>query len=380
MALSRIRRRRPPAGGRDGGAAGELLPGSAGTGPRQFKAFRAGLAGALGVGVGLLVWGAVSSLATLLTYIGIALFLALGLDPVLAWLEKRRVPRPAAVVLVFIGLLAVLAALSVWAAPVLIRQITTLIGQLPGFIEDVSSTQWATSLEVLVADYLDLDALTSSVTGFLSEPANLLALGGGVLAIGAGITNGLTGVLIVFILSLYFVLSLGGLKRAAYQLVPASRRSGFITVAEEIAAAVSRYIVGQFNLSLINGVLSVIFLSMISAPIPVLLAVVAFLGSLIPLIGTIAAAVIITLVCLIQSPETAITAGIYYLIYMQVEAYILTPKIMNKAVAVPGSLVVIAAIAGGTLGGILGALMAIPLAASAIIIFEEVVVPRQNRR
>jgi predicted PurR-regulated permease PerM len=83
-------------------------------------------------------------------------------------------------------------------------------------------------------------------------------------------------------------------------------------------------------------------------------------------------------VSLTASPETGIAAAIYYLIYMQVEAYVLSPRIMSRAVSVPGALVVIAAVAGGTLGGVLGALVAIPVAASLIIIVEKVIFPRQD--
>jgi len=121
-------------------------------------------------------------------------------------------------------------------------------------------------------------------------------------------------------------------------------------------------------------------LSIIGAPVPALLALVAFIGSMIPLVGTLSASIIISLVCLIDSPVTALIAIGYYLVYMQVEAYILSPRIMNKAVAVPGALVVIAAVAGGALGGILGALVAIPVAASVIIIVQKVVFPTQDQK
>lgn len=131
--------------------------------------------------------------------------------------------------------------------------------------------------------------------------------------------------------------------------------------------------------SLINGVMSAIFLSVIGAPSPLLLALVACLGSAIPLVGTIASSVVITLVCLTASPETALAAGTYYLIYLPVEAYILTPAIMGTIVKIPTALVVIAVIAGATLGGIIGALVAVPVAASAVIITRRVIIPRQNR-
>jgi predicted PurR-regulated permease PerM len=189
-----------------------------------------------------------------------------------------------------------------------------------------------------------------------------------------------TGAIIVLILTLYFLASLRSIKKATYRFVPASKRPGFIDVSEDITAAVGRYVVGQVSLALVNGILSLIFLSIIGAPQSILLAFVAFLFSLIPLVGTLTGSIIISLVCLFASPLTALVAIIYYLIYMQVEAYVLSPRIMNRAVAVPGAVVVIAAVAGGTLGGILGALVAIPIAASAIIITQKVVFPRQDAK
>jgi len=170
------------------------------------------------------------------------------------------------------------------------------------------------------------------------------------------------------------------MKRYAARFVPASHRGQFRSVAEEVTGSVGRYVIGQVSLASINGVLSLVFLSIIGAPAPILLAFIAFLGSLVPLVGTLTGAVIITIFAFAASPATGVAAAIYYLIYMQVEAYVLSPRIMNRAVAVPGALVVIAAVAGGTLGGVLGALVAIPVAASLIIIVEKVVFPRQDVR
>lgn len=77
-------------------------------------------------------------------------------------------------------------------------------------------------------------------------------------------------------------------------------------------------------------------------------------------------------------PATALAAGIYYLIYMQIEAYVISPRIMSRAVSVPGAVVVVAALAGGSLLGLLGALIAIPVAASILIIYRQVLIPRMN--
>jgi predicted PurR-regulated permease PerM len=198
------------------------------------------------------------------------------------------------------------------------------------------------------------------------------------------IFSGVFGAIIVLILTLYFVASLSTLKRGVYQLVPASKRETFIDISEEIATSVGRYVLGQVLLGLTNGVLTFLFLTvlgLIIGPIEytALLAFIAFLFSLIPLVGTITGSVIITLaVWLFDGWPAVLIVAIWYLIYMQVEAYVLSPKIMNRAVKVPGVVVVIAALAGGTLLGILGALVAIPVAAAILLIINRVVVPRQN--
>ena len=125
--------------------------------------------------------------------------------------------------------------------------------------------------------------------------------------------------------------------------------------------------------------MSFIFLNIVGAKYPALFAFLAFLFALIPLVGTMSGSILITLSCLLfDGVPTMIAVGIFYLVYMQIEAYVLNPNIMNRAVKVPGVIVVIAALAGGTLLGILGALIAIPVAASILLIINQVVVPRQN--
>jgi predicted PurR-regulated permease PerM len=369
------RRQRWPAG-----PAAGTVAGSSGTRPERIQAFRVGLFGALGVGVGLVVWAAVSSLATLIVYVGLAAFAALGLDPVVRWLEARNLPRPLAVVLVLSALGLAVTALLYWIIPLLVAEVRALLAYLPLLAEQILRSEWVNNLAGVLNGFLDLEEMAADLAGFLSDPDNLIALGGGLLSVGAGLAGGITGAVFVLILTVYFLASLGRMKKAAYRLVPASRRPAFIDVSEDTAHAISRYLVGEFALSLINGLLSAVYLNLIHAPGPMLLAVLAALGSFVPMVGTLASSAVITAVCLTASPQTALAAGIYYLLYMQVEAYILTPRIMDKAVEIPGSLVLVAVVAGGTLGGILGALVAVPLAASAVIIVRKVVIPRQDSR
>ncbi|KQP01282.1 AI-2E family transporter [Leifsonia sp. Leaf264] len=348
------------------------------------NAFRLGLIGTLGVGVGLLIIFSVVQLSTILTYVGAALFLALGLDPVVSWLESKRWPRWSAILVVLVGVLSLVAGLVLLVVPIIVAETSKFITQIPTIVERVASPDFIDQLQDQFPAFnvqLIADSVTKSINDFVADPTKIGDLAGGVLAVGLGIGAGLFAVVIVLILTLYFTASLGSIKRAAYQLVPASKRERFSDLTEQITSSVGRFVVGQVGLGLINGVLSFIFLSIIQAPFPAVLAFVAFFLSIIPLVGTISASIIIVLVCLIPglgSPLTALVAGIYYLVYMQVEAYVLSPRIMSRAVSIPGSVVVIAALAGGALLGLLGALVAIPIAASIILIIKQVVIPRQN--
>lgn len=264
--------------------------------------------------------------------------------------------------------------------PVLVDQGTRLVQQLPGIVNGVSNSDFVIGLQHQFSGVIDIDAAINSAAEFFKNPNNLVNIGGGVLAVGAGVATGVTGAVIVLILTLYFLASLHSIKAVTYRFVARGSRPQFIALSDEITGSIGRYVVGQVALAFVNGVTSLIVLSVIGAPVPFLLAFIAFLASLVPLVGTIAGALVICLVCLFASPLTALVAAIWYLIYMQVEAYVLSPRIMKKAVAVPGAIVVIAAIAGGALGGILGALVAIPFAASAIIVIQKVVLPRQDAK
>ena len=354
-----------------------VVPGSNALPPVRVNAFRIGLVGGLGVLVSILIGGVVGQLTTVLIYVGVALFLALGLDPLVSWLEKR-LPRWAAILVVFAAVILGFAGLLFTIIPVIVDQISNLITNFPDIATRLVNSDFVKSVEQQLSGVVDFDSIAKSVTDFVSDPNNFVSLGGGILAVGVGVASGVTGATVVLILTLYFLASLRSMKRVTYRFVPASKRAGFIDVSEDITSAVGRYVVGQFTLAAVNGVLSVIFLWIIGAPQFVLLAFVAFLFSLIPLVGTLTGSLIIVLTCLFASPLTALVALIYYLAYMQLEAYFLSPRIMNRAVSVPGAVVVIAAVAGGTLGGILGALVAIPVAASAIIIIQKVVFPRQE--
>ncbi len=351
--------------------------------------FRTALVATLGVGVGILLINSINSLSTILLYVGTALFVSLGLDPLVTWLTRKGLPRWAALLITFAVVLGAFAAIILIVVPVIVGQISQVVQSIQTLVENAVNGQWdpvAGARDWLNATFpmLNVDELF----GYISDWYNSLdfgeigtTAGGLIIGIGAGIASGFTGAIIILILTIYFTASTPSLKASVYQLVPASKRPRFIDLAEQITASVGYYVAGQVSLGVINGVLSALFLTIIQAPFPAVLAVVAFFFSLIPLVGTLTGSAIIVLVCLIPglgSPLTALVALIWYVVYMQVEAYFLSPRIMSRAVSVPGAVVVIAALAGGSLLGLLGALIAIPVAASVLIIYRQVLIPRQN--
>ncbi len=346
--------------------------------------FRVAFVATLGVGLGLLFIGSVQTLSTILLYIGTALFLSLGLEPVVSFLERRRLPRWAAVLITILGVLLIFAGIVLLVVPIIVGQVTQLVSELTNWLQGTSIDDvqaWLQGLfPGLQPSFLE-DTVTNAQNWLLQ---NWGSITGGVINVSIAFVGGLTGAFLVLILTIYFTASTPAIKAAVYQLVPASKRPRFIDLSEQITDSVGYYVMGQVALGAINGILSFIFLNIIRAPFPAVLAVLAFSFSLIPLVGTLTGSVIIVLTCLIPGLGTPtwaiIAAAIYYLVYMQVEAYIISPRIMNRAVSIPGAVVVIAALAGGSLLGLLGALVAIPVAASILIIYRQVVIPRQNER
>ncbi|MCU1476843.1 MAG: hypothetical protein JWQ64_1536 [Subtercola sp.] len=345
----------------------------------RTNALRIGFVATLGGLMAVLLALALSSIATILVYLAAAVFIALGLDPIVRLLERRGLKRVLAITVVFVLFILLIIGILFLIVPVVIKEGTALVNGLPQAVTNVSQQAWFISLNSSLGGVINMSSLASSLGSFLTNPSNLASLGGGILKVGSDVIGGIFGGITIVILSLFFLGSLDAAKAGMYSLVPASKRPGFISITEQIVNSVGKYVIGQVILAASNGILGFIAMTIIGVPFAGVLAVVAFMLALIPLVGTIISAVLVTLVGLTASPATAIAIAIYFLIYMQVEAYVFSPRVMSKAVDVPGILVVIGALVGGTLLGILGALVAVPVTASILIIVKQVIVPRQQR-
>jgi len=344
---------------------------------RLGNGFQFGLLGGLGVLTALAIGNAFVTLASVVTYVALAVFIALGLEPVVKVIEHRlKVNRPIAILAVIAVMAAFLSAIIWSLLPAVTSQAAIFISSAPDLLNSVKSVSFVSSLDAQFGGAIS-NAIDSAVK-FLSNSTNWPTLLGGVVQVGITVFNGFFGALIVLTLTIYFMASLSRFKTWIYALAPASKRVKFGYIGDEIANSIGRYVMGQVSIALINATLGFVMMSIVGIEFSLVLACITFSLALIPLVGSISGAAIVVLVALTASPTAALIAAVYYLIYLQIEAYLISPRIMTKAVAVPGAVVVVAALAGGALLGILGALVAIPVAASIILIIRQVWVPRQD--
>lgn len=340
--------------------------------------FRLGFTITLGVLAAILVGQMFGQLSVIIMYVVGGLFIALALDPLVTKLERHGIKRPMGIAIVFAGFILIVGGILAIVIPMLANQIAMLITTAPKYFVDVQHQEWYLFLEERFGNFVDFGGLLETAQNLIGKPENWAQLAGGVWQAGIGIANGLTATIVVLILSLYFLSSLQATKRAFYSVIARSKRAKVIDITEQITASVGGYVNGMVLLALINSVLGFIMMTIVGVPFAGLVAVGVFLLALIPLIGSVLATVLVSVVALFNSPTTALVAAVYYLIYMQLESYVLTPRVMNRVVSVPGALVVIGALAGGTLLGLLGALISIPVTAMVLMIIKQVWVPRQD--
>lgn len=340
--------------------------------------FTAGLLLTLGGLVAILLGIALTNIATVIVYIALAMFASLGLDPILKWFESHNVKRGWAIAIVFL-ILGVIGVGLLWlVVPTLIEQIGAFITGIPATIANFETTDTYKWLEGIFGP--GLNTLVNDLQSFVTNPANIAAISGGLLKIGADIATAISGGLIVVVLTLYFVASLPAIKESMMQFAPARNRPKVRDMTNQITESVGGYLMGMVILAFFNSVVAFLLHLILGLPYPLLMGVLAFSITIIPLVGPVLYWIFATVLALFTSPLAALIFGISYLIYIQIEAYVITPRVMSKAISIPGSLVVIGALIGGTLLGLIGALVAVPVTASILLIIKQVFIPRQDAK
>jgi predicted PurR-regulated permease PerM len=318
---------------------------------------------------------ALASASAVFILIIISLFLAAGLNPAVLFFQNRGLKRGASVGAVMGLVLLFVAAFIAIAAPPLIDQGNQLVNNAPQLVRDLNNNAFINDLN---NRYGVIDSLQTKIDSVIKDGQFAITAFGGVIGVGKAVVSGLVSTLTILVLTLYFLASLPQVVQISLRFVPATRRDRVSKLTNAIIARVGSFVGGQGLIAILAALFILIMGLIIGMPYPAPLAMVVLVCGFIPLVGHFIGMSIVTLVSLTKSPTTALVALGSYIVYVQIENYVITPKIMRKSLAIPGLVTIIAALLGTSLLGLIGGLLAVPIAAAVLLIIDEVVFPRAD--
>lgn len=338
--------------------------------------FYFGFIATLGALTAIVLMRALASVSQIFVLILIALFLATGLNPAVEALRKRNLSRSAAVTVIFSSVILFVIFFALVVVPPVISQGTNLIESGPQLLQDLMKNE---TINQLNTQYGLIDTLQERLKSVTSDGTLLISTFGGVIGVGKSVLSGFFTALTILVLTLYFITSLPQAVNLGLSLVPASRRDRVGLLTNAVIARVGSFVGSQILIAAMAAVFVTILSTILGLPSPIAIGMFILVAALIPLIGHFIGAGMFTLIALSQSLVIGIIAFVAYVVYVQVENYVVTPRIMKRTLSVPGAVTIIAALIGSSLLGLVGGLLAVPVAASIILILDEVVIPRANK-
>jgi predicted PurR-regulated permease PerM len=331
---------------------------------RPAVLFRWGVFFSLGAAAAVIGLYAVYSVRAILIRVLVAMFIAVSLDPAVRWLTRRGTRRGWAVTLIFLLAFALAAAFLISVIPPLVTQGRNLADDLPdylGRLQDRSSQFRQLNDRYNVTD--QLQGLATTLPSRLGT--GLLGFTGRVFG---AVFNGLT----VLVFTIYFMADMPRIRSGVVRLFPVGRRPHARRVVDLVVDKVGGYMIGNIIISLIAGLASFIAFSLLRVPFAVPLAFVVALCDLIPMIGATLGAVIGVTVALFSTDlwHTVLVAA-FFVAYQQLENYLIAPRVLKTTVELGAAAVLIAGLIGAAVLGLVGALMAIPVAAAVNVLLNE---------
>lgn len=338
------------------------------TDPVSFtQVFRWGAAGALGVLCVALAAFAVYTVRSILVLVIISMFIAVSLDPAVRWLVRRGMRRSVAVGVIFLGVFGLLSAFLAAVIPPLVREGTGLFQNLPGYVERLPEQS------PFYRDLAERYDFTSKLSEYAASIPQKVA--GEALTFAQRFLGAVAQVLTVVVFTIYFMSDLPRLRRGLVRLFPRARRPRVAEVVNVLVDKVGAYMIGNLVISLFAGVASFVVLFALGVPYALPLAVAVAITDLIPLVGATIGAVLCTAITFFTSdlwPETAVVA-LFFIVYQQLENYLLVPRVMRNTVNISSLAVLLSALVGATVLGVMGALMAIPVAAAVKVVLTPMI-------
>lgn len=334
-----------------------------------------GFVATLGALTAIVLMRALASVSQIFILILIALFLATGLNPAVEALRRRNMSRATAVAIIFTSVIAFVIFFALVVVPPVISQGTQLINKAPTLLAELTNNA---TIDKLNDQYGIIDTLQTKLKSVTSDGTLLISAFGGVIGVGKSVLSGFFTFLTILVLTLYFITSLPQAVDLGLSLVPASRRERVGSLTNAIIARVGSFVGSQIVIAAMASVFVFILSIVLGLPSPIAIGMIVLVCGLIPLIGHFLGCTIVTIIALTQSIAIGVIAFVAYVVYVQVENYVVTPRIMKRTLAVPGAVTIISALIGSSLLGLVGGLLAVPVAASIILILDEVVIPRAN--
>ncbi|MBV1855543.1 AI-2E family transporter [Catellatospora tritici] len=331
-----------------------------------FRWSAAAACGVAAVGLGLM---AIWTVREVLVLVLVALFVAVSLDPAVRWLVRHRVRRPYAVTVILGLALGSTAALVIGVGPPLVRQAGALVKDLPGYIA---------GLDERSPVFRDLSA-RYGVGHRLNDLAASIPtwIGASLPGLFQTFLDGLATTLTVVVLSLYFLADLPRLRRRAQLMAPDRHRERVRRIVDTAVDKVGSYMIGNLIVSVIAGVVAYAGLLILGVPFALPLALIVAITDLIPLVGATLGMAVCGVVAAIASGlwPAAIAIVVWLLVYQQVENYWIVPRVMRRSLDMPSLAVLLAGLVGAAMLGLIGALMAIPIAATVKAVIAELRAP-----
>ncbi|HUF59384.1 MAG TPA: AI-2E family transporter [Actinomycetota bacterium] len=300
-----------------------------------------------------------------------AAVLAIGLDPAVRFIERRGRSRGRAVTLIFLAVLAILIMFAWLVIPPLVTQVGELADDIPGYVERLSRRDDA------LGRYFQENDVADKLQKFVEDlPKQITNSFGTIVGVAGKVGSQIFNVLTVTILTIYFMLSLPRMRRTAAIWFAPGMRDRAEAVMDQATSRIGAYVAGILTTASIAGTSALVFFSILGLiglgiPFAVPLAVFSGLLGLIPAVGAYIGAAPAVIVGYFQSPLTGVLILIYFIVYQQVENYVIQPRIMKNAVNLSPVAVVISTLVFGSLAGFAGAVLALPAAATIKVILVE---------
>jgi predicted PurR-regulated permease PerM len=350
--------------------------GTAGKPVNTSHPFYFGFMVTIGALLALTMLQALASASAVFILIIISIFLAAGLNPAVLFFQNRGLNRGASVGAVMASVLLFVAAFIAIAVPPLLDQGNQLLDNAPVLIKDLNNNAFINDLN---NKYGVIDSLQTRIDSLIKDGQFAITAFGGVIGVGKAVVSGLVSTITILVLTLYFLASLPQVINIALRFVPATRRDRVSKLTNAIVGRIGSFVGGQAIIAALAAVFILIMGLVIGMPYPGPLAMVVLICGFIPLVGHFIGMSIVTVVSLTDSLTTAAIALGAYILYVQIENYVITPRIMRKSLAIPGLVTIIAALLGASLLGLVGGLLAVPIAAAVLLILDEVVFPRADQ-